>query len=262
MSATMNAAAAARNKALLRVLPWAVILVVWQGVRSAGLVSPGLLPAPSQIVATAWALLLDGSLLRHVGASAGRVTLGVLIGVTLAVPAGFALGRFVAVRTAFDPLVNFFRALPPIALVPLVIIYLGIGEAAKISVLAFSAFFAAVIVLYEGVSQIAPIYTHVALTLGASQGEVFRKVILPLAAPHVLTALRVSLGVAWATLVAAELVAAQAGLGAMIQMAASFFQLEVIYVGIVAIGVVALSMDFALRRLSRRVLSWQERLPS
>ena len=262
MSALVNPAAAARNKALLRALPWVAILAVWQGVRSAGLVSPGLLPSPPHILVTAWGLLLDGSLLRHVGASAGRVTLGVLIGVTLAVPAGFALGRFAAVRAAFDPLVNFFRALPPIALVPLVIVYLGIGEAAKIFVLAFSAFFAAVIVLYEGVSQIAPIYTQVAQTLGATQGEIFRKVILPAAAPHVLTALRVSLGVAWATLVAAELVAAQAGLGAMIQMAASFFQLEVIYVGVIAIGLVALSMDYALRRLADRLLAWREGAPS
>lgn len=246
----------------LRVLPWLTIVAVWYAIRGFGLVSPSLLPLPQEIAATAWARLLDGTLPRHILASTGRVLAGVAIGTAIAIPVGFALGRYATARLTLDPLINFFRALPPIALVPLVIVYLGIGEAAKISVLSFSAFFAAVIVIYEGIAQMPPIYSHVARTLGASQGEIFRKLVLPYALPHILTALRVALGVTWATLVAAELVAAQAGLGAMIQMAASFFQLDVIYVGIIMIGLTALSMDYALRRLSRRLLSWQERLPS
>jgi len=244
----------------LRALPWLLILGLWYAILATGLVKPGLLPSPWQIITTAWQLGLDGRLAGHVLASAGRVVAGVAIGTSLAIPAGFALGRFLTVRLIFDPLINFFRALPPIALVPLVIVYLGIGEAAKIFILSFAAFFAALIVIYEGISQIPPLYTHVARTLGASPSEVFRKVILPLALPHILTALRVALGITWTTLVAAELVAAQAGLGAMIQIAASFFQLDVIYLGIILIGVTALAMDFVLRRLSRRLLSWQERL--
>jgi len=239
-----------------------MIIAVWYAIRGFGLVSPSLLPLPQEIAATAWVRLLDGTLPRHILASTGRVLAGVATGTAIAIPVGFALGRYATARLTLDPLINFFRALPPIALVPLVIVYLGIGEAAKIFVLSFSAFFAAVIVLYEGIAQMPPIYSHVARTLGASQGEIFRKLVLPYALPHILTALRVALGVTWATLVAAELVAAQAGLGAMIQMAASFFQLDVIYVGIIMIGLTALSMDYALRRLSRRLLSWQERLAS
>ena len=163
-------------------------------------------------------------------------------------------------RALINPLINFFRALPPIALIPLIIVYFGIGESAKITVLAFAAFFASVIVLYEGIRQIAPIYVHVAKTLGATEREIFARVIFPLALPHILTALRVALGVTWATLVAAELIAAQVGLGAMIQVAASFFQLDIIYLGIISIGVAALTMDFALRRLSAHLVVWQERL--
>ena len=101
---------------------------------------------------------------------------------------------------------------------------------------------------------------RVARTLGATDLEIFRKVIIPLAVPHILTALRVSLGVAWATLVASELVAAQQGLGALIQNAGSFFQLDIIYVGIICIGFIALSMDLALRALSRRLVAWQDRI--
>jgi NitT/TauT family transport system permease protein len=158
-----------------------------------------------------------------------------------------------------DAPVNFFRALPPIALIPLVIVYFGVDELAKVVILTYAAFFAGVIVMYEGVGQINPLFVRVARTLGATEFEVFSRVIIPLTVPHILTALRVALGVAWATLVASELVAAQRGLGAMIQNASTYFLLDVIYVGIICIGLIALLMDIILRRLSARLLRWQER---
>jgi NitT/TauT family transport system permease protein len=127
-------------------------------------------------------------------------------------------------------------------------------------ILFYASFFAGVIVMYEGVSQISPIYIKVARTLGATEWEIFSRVIFPMTMPHILTALRVALGVAWATLVASELVAAQQGLGALIQSAGSFFQIDVIYVGIVCIGAVAMTMDMGLRFVTRRMLSWQERV--
>jgi NitT/TauT family transport system permease protein len=114
--------------------------------------------------------------------------------------------------------------------------------------------------MYEGVSQISPIYIKAARTLGANDWEIFSRVIVPMTMPHILTSLRVALGVAWATLVASELVAAQQGLGALIQSAGSFFQIDVIYVGIVCIGVVAMTMDMGLRAVTRRMIRWQERV--
>src|SRR6478672_9891445 len=144
--------------------------------------------------------------------------------------------------------------------VTLVIVYFGIGETAKVAILFYASFFAGVIVMYEGIAQVNPIFVRVARTLGANDGEIFRKVILPLAVPHVLTALRVALGVAWATLVASELIAAQQGLGALIQNASSFFQLDIIYVGIICIGLIALAMDLALRAATRRLVTWQDRI--
>jgi NitT/TauT family transport system permease protein len=192
--------------------------------------------------------------------SARRVFLGVLCGIAAAVPIGFVLGWYKGIRTFIDPLINFFRALPPIALIPLVIVYFGVDELAKTVILFYASFFAGVIVMYEGISQISPIYVRVSRTLGATDGEIFRRVIVPLAVPHILTALRVALGVAWATLVASELIAAQQGLGALIQNAGSFFQLDIIYVGIICIGFVALIMDTALRAIAKRFVSWQERI--
>ena len=178
----------------------------------------------------------------------------------LAVPVGFLLGWYQGLRSFVDPVINFFRALPPIALIPLVIVYFGIGEPAKIVILFYASFFAGVIVMYEGIAQISPLFVRVARTLGATDFEIFRRVIVPLTFPHMLTAVRVALGVAWATLVASELIAAQQGLGAMIQNASSFFQLDIIYVGIICIGFIALAMDVALRLLTRRLVAWQDRI--
>ena len=249
----------ARN-ALLIVAPWVVVVAAWYAVAYSGLVNPSLVPTPHQVAAKFWQLLTTARLPLDIWMSTQRVFIGVSLGIALAVPVGFLLGWYRDVRRFIDPLLNFFRALPPIALIPLVIVYFGIGEPAKIVILFYASFFAGVIVMYEGIAQISPIYVRVSRTLGATDGEIFRKVIIPLTVPHLLTALRVALGVAWATLVASELIAARQGLGSLIQNAASFFQLDIIYVGIICIGFIALLMDVALRALSRRFLSWQERL--
>ena len=251
--------AAARRTALV-LLPWAAIVALWYAVALSGLINPALVPTPGDVARRFWQLLVDGTLALDILMSTQRVVVGVALGITLAVPVGFLIGWYRRARTFADPLINFFRALPPIALIPLVIVYFGIGEPAKIVILFYASFFAGVIVMYEGIAQISPIYVRVARTLGATDGEIFRKVIVPLAVPHVLTALRVALGVAWATLVASELIAARQGLGAVIQNASSFFQLDIIYVGIICIGFIALAMDVALRAVARRLLSWQERI--
>jgi sulfonate transport system permease protein len=239
--------------------PWLLIIVVWYAVAYSGLINAALLPKPHVVLAKFWELLHD-RLPIDIWMSTQRVFIGVALGIVLAVPVGFVLGWYRSIRTFIDPVINFFRALPPIALIPLVIVYFGIGEGAKIVILFYASFFAGVIVMYEGIAQISPIYVRVARTLGATDGEIFRKVILPLTVPHILTALRVALGVAWATLVASELIAARQGLGALIQNASSFFQLDIIYVGIICIGFVALAMDLVLRTVARRFVSWQERI--
>ncbi|MBS0319910.1 MAG: ABC transporter permease [Proteobacteria bacterium] len=240
--------------------PWLLVVALWWLVSISGLVNPGLVPTPPQVGLKFWQLLTAGSLPVDIAMSTGRVFAGVALGIALAVPVGFVLGWYRNIRGFIDPLLNFFRALPPIALIPLVIVYFGIGEPAKIIILFYASFFAGVIVMYEGIAQISPLYVRVARTLGATDSELFRKVIVPLTVPHMLTALRVALGVAWATLVASELIAAQRGLGALIQNASAFFQLDVIYVGIICIGVIALAMDFAIRALARRFVAWQDRI--
>ena len=245
---------------LLILAPLALIVLTWYAIALSGLVNPSLMPTPHQVASRFWELANGGRLPMDVWMSTQRVFLGVALGTMLAVPVGFMLGWYREVRNFIDPLINFFRALPPIALIPLVVVYFGIGEPAKVIILFYAAFFAGVIVMYEGIAQINPIFIRVARTLGATDAEIFRKVIVPLTVPHILTALRVALGVTWATLVASELIAAQQGLGALIQNAGSFFQLDIIYVGIICIGFIALGMDFLLRAATRRMLAWQDRI--
>lgn len=248
------------RRVFLLLAPWVTIVALWYGFRATGLVEASLIPTPAEIAAKFWTSLVHGNLLLNMYMSTQRVFIGVLLGTMCAVPVGFLLGWYETLRQFVDPLINFFRALPPIALIPLVIVYFGIGETAKIIILFYAAFFSSAIVMYEGIGQINPLYTRVARTLGATDWEIFTKVIIPLSVPHTLTALRVSLGVGWATLVAAELIAAQTGLGAIIENAASYFKLTTIYMGIICIGFIALLMDYGLRVLTRRLLDWQERV--
>ena len=248
------------RRTLLILAPWALMVLTWYVIAWSGLVNPSLMPTPHQVAARFWELLDGGRLPKDIWMSTRRVFLGVALGIAVAVPVGFVLGWYRDVRQFVDPVINFFRALPPIALIPLVVVYFGIGEPAKVIILFYAAFFSGVIVMYEGIAQISPIFIRVARTLGATDLEIFRKVIIPLAVPHILTALRVALGVAWATLVASELVAAQQGLGALIQNAGSFFQLDIIYVGIICIGFIALTMDLLLRAATRKMVAWQDRI--
>jgi len=245
---------------LLPVVPWAGLVLVWYLIPTLGLVNPALVPTPVQVARTFWHLLIAEKLWLDMLMSLQRVLLGLVLGIALAIPVGFVLGWYRPMRTLIDPLVNFFRSLPPIALIPLIIVYFGIDELAKVVMLFYAAFFSGVIVMYEGIVQTNPLFIRVARTLGATDGEIFRRVIVPLAVPHVLTALRVALGVCWATLVASELIAAQKGLGAVIQNASNYFQIDRIYTGIICIGAIALAMDRVLRAVGARVVQWQERI--
>lgn len=242
----------------VRLTPFVIVLVLWQLLHSSGVISPALLPSPVQVFNAAVRQYRQGTLFEHIWASTLRVLIGVVVGVVLAIPVGFALGWYRNLRGFLDPLINFLRALPPIALVPLVVVYVGIGENGRLFVLIYASFFPAVIVIYEGINAIESIYVKAAKVLGANGRELFSRVVLPLTLPHVLTAFRVALGVAWATLVAAELVAARTGLGAMIQNASNFFQIPTIFLGIILIGVIALVMDSLLRVAIAQFVKWRD----
>lgn len=243
-------------------LPWVALILLWWALPYSGLVKSALVPSPAAVGAKFVHLMIEDSLWVDILTSTRRVLIGLVLGIVAAVPFAFLLGWYPPARRIVDPLVNFFRSLPPIALIPLIIVYFGIDELAKVVTLFYASFFASVIVMYEGIVQTNPVFIRVARTLGATDIQLFWRVIVPLSVPHVLTALRVALGVSWATLVAAELVAAQRGLGAVIQNASNYFQISTIYVGIICIGAVAVLMDALVRVVAKRAVSWQDRMTS
>ena len=252
-----------RTHLLRRVEPFVgivLVLVIWTLVATSGWIPPKLIPRPDQVFVVFWQELVHGNLAVDIATSLGRVALGVAIGSSLAIPIGILLAWYPAANRMFTPIINFFRSIPPIAMTPLVIVYLGIGEVARVSVLTYAAFFTSVIVIFEGVSAIEEIYVRAARVLGATEREIFRRIIIPLVIPQVFVALRISIGLSWATLVAAELLAATNGLGAVIQNAGNFFDIPKIFVGILCIGGMSLLMDYAVRLAMNFSIRWQERV--
>lgn len=239
---------------------FAVLLFIWEACRATGLINPKLFPSIAAVIQSAARQLGDGSLQQHMYASFLRVLTSFSIGIALAVVLGFLIGWFRVVRLLVDPVINFFRALPPIALIPLMIIFFGIGETSKIIVLSYASFFPALVVIYQALVSLDPIYLRAARTLGATNIEIFRRIILPQLVPHIITACRVSLGVCWATLVAAELIAAQRGIGAMMVEAQNFFQMPPLVLGIILIGVISLVMDAIVRAIEAHATKWQDKM--
>jgi NitT/TauT family transport system permease protein len=245
------------QRPMLGLLGFVVLIVLWHLVSSASLFGSQV-PSPVRVLQALLKLLGSANGWASIYASTYRVVSGVAIGLIIATPLGFALGWYAGFRFAVEPMINFFRAIPPIALIPLVIIYLGIGEAARISVIVYSSFFVCVVIIYEGIRAIDPLFIRAARVLGASSLEIFVKVILPLSVPHLLTAVRVAIGTAWMTLVAAELIAAEQGVGAIISEASNYFDIPTVYAGIVIIGVIALTMDRLLKAFTKQLVAWQE----
>jgi len=203
------------EKAGYFVTSFGILFLVWELTRAVGLIDPKLFPSIQAVLKACVVGFKDGSLQMHIYASFMRVLTSFTIGILLAVVFGFLVGWFRVVRLFLDPVINFFRALPPIALIPLMIIFFGIGETSKLVVLSYAAFSLPWLSSTRRWVGLDPIYIRAAKTLGAGNMEIFRKIILPQLVPHIITACRVSLGVCWATLVAAELIAAQKGIGAM-----------------------------------------------
>ena len=197
------------------------------------------------------------SLGEHVWTSVKRVLLGVLFGAAVGIPLGFAMGLNSVARGLLDPVVEFIRPIPPLALIPLVILWLGIDETAKTFLLFLAALFIMLIAARAGVSSVRISKVHAAYSLGASRSQVLRHVILPNALPEIFTGLRTSMGVCWGTLVAAELVAADQGVGSMMMIAKNFLQTDVVVIGIIIIGAIGFAIEMLMRVLEAWLIPWK-----
>ncbi len=217
-----------------------------------------LTPSPADVVASFGKSIADGRLLLNTWASLQRVIAGFVLGVAVAIPAGFLMGWYRWARGLLEPWVQFFRTVPPLALIPLVIVFLGIGEEAKIFIIFLAAFLTCVIAAFQGVRNVDVTLINAARVLGAGDLTIFLRVVVPASLPMIFVGMRVALGAAWATLVASELIAAAFGLGRMMQAASQYLDTSLIVVGIIMIGALGFIMDRLVMLLERRLTSWQE----
>ncbi|TGQ34990.1 ABC transporter permease subunit [Mesorhizobium sp. M00.F.Ca.ET.216.01.1.1] len=237
-----------------------VVLAAWTLSAHLQLVSSVFLPSPvavwNKFVVVTRDGFVDATLIQHIAASLWRVFAALIAAVVVGVPVGLAIGISTVGRGIFDPLLEFMRPIPPLAYLPLVIIWFGIGEPSKILVIAIAMLAPVALSTASGVRGVSQERINAARSLGATRMQLVRHVMLPSALPSILTGLRIALGAGWSTLVAAELVAATRGLGFMIQSAAQFLVTDVVVMGILVIAVIAFVLEFIIRRIEHGLVPW------
>ena len=221
------------------------------------------LPPPEAVMARLGEIAREGyrgsTLWEHLGWSLFRVIAGFFFGALIGIPLGYAMGLSDWFRGWFDPIVEFMRPVPPLALIPLVIIWAGIGELGKIILLFLAALWIMAIAARSGVSGVSISKVHAAYSLGASKWQIMRHVIVPNSLPDIFTGARVAMGVCWGTVVAAELVAAEKGAGMMIMVASKFQLTDIVIMGIILIGVIGFGIDILMRLAEKALVPWKGR---
>jgi sulfonate transport system permease protein len=234
-----------------------VIVLLWQAGSSTGLIDPDTLASPLAVVGSAWELILDGTLPGAIWVSVQRVLYGFLIGAVAGLGLALLAGLSRLAEDALDPPLQMLRTLPHFGLIPLFILWMGIGELPKITLIAMGVLFPLYLNTYAGIRSVDRRLVEAAQTFGLSRTSMVRNVILPGALPQALTGLRLSLGVAWLSLIVAETLAADAGLGWMINDAREFLQTDVIVVGLAVYSLLGLATDALVRMLERKALAWR-----
>ena len=253
-----------RGGALVPAVSLATVLAIlglWLIATRAGWVKPLFLPAPASILSAfgqAWTGAIDGApLALHVRDSLLRVVGAFALAVLLGIPAGLAMGTNRIARGILDLLIEFYRPLPPLAYLPLMIIWFGIGELSKVLLIFLACLAPVALAARAGVRSASIDQINAARALGANRWQVLRHVVFPAALPEILIGLRIGMGVGWTTLVAAEMVAAQAGLGQLVLNASNFLRTDVVLMGILVIGLFAGLFELGMRCLERVLVPWR-----
>ena len=248
----------ARWVSLLSIL---VIGLIWWWVTAQQWIDELFLPSPKIVLERLQNLFANGymgiALSEHVFASLGRIGLALVAAILTAIPLGIAMGKSRRVAAIFDPIIEFYRPIPPLAYLPLIVIWCGIGELSKVLLIFLAIFAPIVIATATGVRSVDQAKIRAAQSLGANQAQIIQHVILPSALPNILTGVRIGLGVGWSTLVAAELVGASEGLGFMVQSSSQLLATDVVVIGIFIIALIACFLEVGLRYLQKRWTPWQ-----
>lgn len=242
-----------------RLQPWLVPLVLlgaWQLASAQGWLASRVLPEPRAVLLAFWQLLLSGELLQHTWVSTGRALGGLAIGGSLGLGLGLLTGTFRTSETLLDSSLQMLRNIPPLALIPLVILWFGIDESAKLFLVAFGVFFPIYLNTFHGIRAVDKGLIEMARSYGLSGWALYRQVILPGALPNILVGLRFSLGLMWVLLIVAETLSAQAGIGYLTMNAREFLQTDVVLVGILLYALLGKLADVVARGLERWWLRW------
>ena len=235
---------------------FALLLAVWMGAAYANIFSKTFLPSPLDVAVRFKQWLMTGDLLVDASISIFRVSAGFLIAAVMAVPLSLFIATFRPIQAFFEPFIEFVRYIPAVAFVPLVLLWVGIDEASKITIIWIGTFFQMILMLSEDVRRVPMAQIEAGQTMGATGGEVLTRILFRSALPNMMDTLRITLGWAWTFLVVAELVAANTGVGYAILKAQRFLQTDKIFAGMLLIGVLGLVMDQSFRFLHRRMFPW------
>ena len=248
-----------RQQLLLQLAPWflpVLLISAWQLSVTSGLLSSRILPAPSAVLLAGWNLLSSGEIWQHLGISTWRAFIGLVIGGGLGLVLGFISGLSTWGERLLDSSVQMIRNVPHLALIPLVILWFGIDESAKIFLVALGTLFPIYLNTYHGIRNVDPALVEMARSYGLSGFALFRQVILPGALPSILVGVRFALGFMWLTLIVAETISASAGIGYLAMNAREFLQTDVVVVAILLYAVLGKLADVAARTLERVWLRW------
>lgn len=251
----------AKRWTLLLVLP-ATTLVAWELASDLGWVNTTLLTSPSQIFHTFSRMLVSGELFKHLSISIWRVMQGYLIGAFSGILIGVFIGLSKNVEKLFSLFLGFLRPIPVIAWVPVFILWMGIDESSKITVIAIGSFWPILLNVVDGIRNVDKKYLEVARILKKNNIQTLFKVVFPSALPSIFTGLRIGIGIAWMCVVGAELIAATSGIGYLIMYSRELLQSDVMYVGVFSIGVTGFLIDKLLRIIEKRFLKWNVNIQS
>ena len=235
-----------------------LFVACWAAVTFGGLVSKTFLADPLTMVISGWKLLTEHGFLTDIGMTVWRVVGGFVIAVAIALPLGVAMGAYKPIEALFEPFVSFARYLPASAFIPLLILWAGIGEAQKLAVIFIGSFFQLVLMIAVTVGNTRRDLVEAAYTLGSSDRNLIRRVLIPGAAPEIAETLRMVLGWAWTYVIVAELIGASSGIGHMITDSQALLATDQIIFGIIVIGLIGLVSDFAFKWFNRRLFPWAQ----
>lgn len=253
---TIRQAISRRLYLSLALVGLAVPLLAWALLAASGRVNAVFMPSPGTVLARIGTWWSEDDLLGDAGISILRVVTGWALAALIAMPLGLFIGTWRALQALLEPLTDFIRYMPAVAFVPLVMLWVGIDEGAKVAIIFIGTFFQMVLMVAEDVRRVPMAQIEAAQTMGATRAEVVEQVIIPSAKPALLDTLRITMGWAWTYLVVAELVAANSGLGFAILKAQRFLQTDKIFAGILLIGLIGLAIDQGFRFVHRRAFPW------